>query len=97
MDLTQFKDSLPNEAPPADIGSPLQALWHERKGDWTAAHDLLQEESSQEGSWVHAYLHRVEGDIPNARYWYARAGRTLPEQSLEEEWEAIAQTLLANA
>jgi hypothetical protein len=73
----------------------LQALWHEAKGDWDVAHDLLQGQNDQTGAWVHAYLHRKEGDNSNAAYWYSRAGRTLPNQSLQAEWEEIAEALLA--
>ena len=67
----------------------------EAQGDWAGAHNTLQADNSQDGSWVHAYLHRQEGDIPNANYWYSRAGRTISEESLETEWAEITQTLLA--
>lgn len=94
MNLAIFKASLAEETPPAGLSLPLQALWHEAKGDWAGAHRLAQQAETMEGSWVHAYLHRVEGDLGNARYWYTRAGRPPATQPLQEEWEAIAQTLL---
>src|SRR5690242_5883415 len=75
-------------APPADATLPVQALWHDARGDWEAAHRCAQDDSSPAGSWVHAYLHRKEGDLGNAGYWYARAGRRQPAASvsLEAEW-----------
>jgi hypothetical protein len=73
---------------------PLQALWWERKGNWDRAHELCQEARSREGDWVHAYLHRVEGDEDNAAYWYARARQPVCRTGLDEEWQAIARALL---
>lgn len=72
----------------------LQALWHDALGDWEKAHDLAQTIETPDGAWVHAYLHRKEGDIWNADYWYRRAGRTRPNGTLEEEWEDMVQLLL---
>lgn len=68
----------------------VQALWHEAQGDWEAAHNCAQDDHSSLGSWMHAYLHRKEGDISNARYWYSNAGRSLFKGTLAEEWEALA-------
>jgi hypothetical protein len=65
----------------------------ESAGDWDSAHRLAQNEPSRDGSWVHAYLHRVEGDLGNASYWYHNAGKRMPDNSLDEEWEYIAMTL----
>ena len=79
---------------PDDIPPLLQALLLESAGDWVNAHRIAQNEPSNDGSWVHAYLHRVEGDLVNASYWYRSAGRTLPELSQDEEWEYIAMALL---
>ena len=76
------------------LSLPLQALWREARGDWDAAHELAQQAGSREGDWVHAYLHRKEGDIGNADYWYARAGRRRPDLTLEQEWEQVAAVLL---
>lgn len=79
-----------------DTGPALQALWADAHGDWARAHDLCQEAKSRDGDWVHAYLHRKEGDLGNAGYWYARAGRAMPEPSvaLQAEWAAITAALL---
>lgn len=79
---------------PEDIPALLQALLLDASGDWDAAHRIAQGDSSSDGSWVHAYLHRKEGDLGNASYWYRNAGRSLPDISLEEEWEYIAMDLL---
>jgi hypothetical protein len=94
MTLVGFKRALRQAAPPARMPPPLQALWWAAKGDWERAHKLVQDEASAEAAWVHAYLHRVEGDLPNARYWYRRAGRAAVSGPLEAEWEAIATELL---
>ena len=94
MNIETFKASFTETAPP-DLPLSLQALWHEAKGEWNAAHDLLQNDNSDAGSWVHAYLHRKEGDAGNAAYWYRRAGKPVASGPLEAEWEAIATSLLA--
>lgn len=95
MDLGQFQASLDRAEPPASLSRPLQALWYEAKGDWSRAHDIAQDEDSMAGAWVHAYLHRVEGDLGNAGYWYRRANRPRAEQPLREEWRAMVEELLA--
>ncbi len=95
MDLTAFEGSLEGAAPPTGLSKPLQALWQEAKGAWDEAHNLAQADKGPAGAWVHAYLHRVEGDLRNAGYWYRRAGRPASEQALREEWRAIATALLA--
>ena len=79
---------------PEDIPPLLQALLLDAAGDWDSAHRLAQNEPSMDGSWVHAYLHRKEGDLGNAGYWYRNASKKMPDMSLEEEWEYIAQALL---
>lgn len=80
---------------PAKLSLPLQALWHDARGDWERAHEVCQRAKSREGDWVHAYLHRKEGDRGNAGYWYARAGRVLPPETadLKAEWAAIIGAL----
>ena len=79
-----------------EVASPaLQGLWHQAKGDWHRAHHLAQEQNDTDGAWVHAHLHRVEGDLGNAGYWYRRAGRPTSTLSLDAEWEEIAAALLA--
>lgn len=81
---------------PAKLSLPLQALWHDARGDWERAHDVCQRAKSRDGDWVHAYLHRKEGDRGNAGYWYARGGRSLPPEShdLETEWAVIVVALM---
>ena len=95
MTLDELRQSLSEDAPPASLDLALAALWRDAKGDWDAAHRLAQEDKSDSGSWVHAYLHRKEGDLSNAGYWYRRAGRPVHEGTLDEEWADIAQALLA--
>ncbi len=80
--------------PPNELAPTLKALWHAGKGDWNKAHDIAQEIHSTEGSWIHAYLHRKEGDDGNAAYWYNRAGKKFPDNTLEQEWEEIVSDLL---
>lgn len=79
---------------PEDIPPLLHSLLLESAGDWNSAHGIAQSDDSPDGSWVHAYLHRVEGDLGNASYWYRSAGKPLPKLSLEEEWEYIAMALI---
>jgi hypothetical protein len=95
MNVEEFRQSLTNAQPPAGLGSQLQALWHEAKGDWNRAHELLQSDDSADAAWVHAYLHRVEGDAGNAAYWYRRAGKPVSNQSLADEWNQLVGALLA--
>jgi hypothetical protein len=99
MSFAEFAASVARDPqPPAGSGAALQALWQDARGDWTRAHTLAQEDHSADGSWVHAYLHRKEGDLENATYWYARAGRSRPEDdvTLPIEWERIARELLGD-
>lgn len=78
----------------AELHGPLLALWFDRQGDWEQAHEAAQADEGREGAWVHAYLHRKEGDTVNARYWYRRAGQPMAGGSLETEWEAIVRKLV---
>jgi hypothetical protein len=95
MDVAAFRASLADAAPPAGLAPPLAALWWDARGDWARAHTIVMGAEGAEAAWVHAYLHRKEGDRANAGYWYRRAGRTMPEGPLDAEWEAIATALLA--
>jgi hypothetical protein len=95
MDLTEFRASLTQDAPPEDLSLALQTLWWDAKGDWDRAHQCAQKDEGQTGSSVHAYLHRKEGDLRNAGYWYNRAGRSPATGTLDQEWEALAGELLA--
>ncbi len=95
MDLKAFKASLHRDEPPEGLSLALQALWHEAKGGWHEAHRLAQAQGDVDGAWVHAYLHRVEGDEGNAGHWYRRAGKPHCAAPLEQERDEIAAALLA--
>jgi hypothetical protein len=90
MNLQEFKNSNFD----SDWKPLLQSLWYDAQGDWDKAHHIADSLHDPEGSWVHAYLHRKEGDQWNANYWYRRAGKNTPNYSLEEEWEELAQYFL---
>jgi hypothetical protein len=90
----QFQRTLSKRSPPAGLAPPLAALWWAAKGDWDAAHQLVMDHSGKEAAWVHAYLHRVEGDVSNARYWYRQAGRPAATGTLAAEWEEISRALV---
>ena len=94
MDPTEFRASLTAEAPPAAASLPLQALWWDAKGDWAQAHECAQADHGAAGAAVHAYLHRKEPDLSNARYWYNRAGRPPATFTLEQEWTALVAEFL---
>ena len=85
MTQEDFIKSLENENPP-DFSPYLESLWYVKKGDWNKAHNIAQDLTDKYGSWIHAYLHREEGDNWNANYWYDRAGHSMPTKSLENEW-----------
>jgi hypothetical protein len=95
MTLDEFLATLSESEPPAGVSLALQAMWYDAKQDWHRAHACAQAQEDRTGSWVHAYLHRVEGDAANAAYWYRRAGRPVSTQSLSDEWQSIVKTLLA--
>ncbi len=94
MDPETFKESLAGDAPPAELTDVLKAMWFAANGDWDQAHKLAQKDNSPAGAWVHAYLHRVEGDESNAGYWYARAGKPHGNARLRNEWTEIVLELL---
>jgi len=89
--LEEFKKSLENANPIAELAPHLQALWYDAKGDWSKAHSLIDHLDDPKSSRVHAYLHRKEGDIWNADYWYRKAGKKRPELTLDQEWEQLLQ------
>jgi hypothetical protein len=97
MNLDGFQESLAAAAPPAGFDHALAGLWWDAKGDWTKAHESAQQDGGPAGAWVHAYLHRKEGDAENAGYWYGRAGKSPAKESLEQEWLGIVQALLAQS
>ncbi|MES2810159.1 MAG: hypothetical protein V4619_16120 [Bacteroidota bacterium] len=92
--LADFKASLNLGQPLAGLSIQLQSLWYDGKGDWRKAHDLIDQLTDQPSAWVHAYLHRKEGDIWNADYWYGRAKQRRPNLSLDEEWEQLVVAFL---
>jgi hypothetical protein len=94
MTLDDFKASLEAQAPPTGLSLALQGLWHDAKGDWNAAHECAQNQNDEDGAWVHAYLHRKEGDLDNAGYWYRQAKKPKSNAPLEIEWETIVMSLL---
>ena len=93
MDFETYKTSLAEEAPPEGLSMAAQALWWEAKGDWHLAHQCAQKQADEQGAWAHAYLHRVEGDLGNAGYWYRQAGQPVARDSLEAEWARITAAL----
>ena len=94
MTLDDLKATLSSPTPPADLAPALLALWHDGRGDWEQAHRVAQDIDTAEGSWVHAYLHRKEGDPGNAAYWYRRAARPVASGALDVEWDQIVTALL---
>ncbi len=95
MNFETYEASLTTKTPPAGLSPFLTALWHEKQGDWDQAHRIVQDINTADAAWVHAYLHRREGDESNARYWYRNANKSFPsDQSLDEEWESVVKALL---
>ena len=97
MTLQTFRNSLSQQQPPAGLSLALAGLWWDGKGNWEKAHESAQQDEGPAGSWVHAYLHRKEGDTSNAGYWYRRAGKTPAQNPLDQEWTDIVQHLLAGS
>src|SRR5687768_10834092 len=96
MNLEEFKTSLSQEAPPPVISVYARALWLDAREDWKGAHDIVQHLNDEQAAWIHGYLHRKEGDIWNADYWYSRAKRKRPDLNLNAEWEQLAGFFLEN-
>jgi hypothetical protein len=94
MTVDDFRESLTAAEPPPELTLALTGLWWDGKGNWTRAHESAQQDEGTEGSWVHAYLHRKEGDQDNAAYWYRRAGKPVCKDSLDTEWLSIVRDLL---
>jgi len=91
--LEEFRKTLKHSEPPA-VSVLLVSLWHDARGDWGKSHELAQNVNTVDGSWVHAYLHRKEGDQFNAQYWYNRANQKMPDYTLNEEWDKIVEALV---
>lgn len=94
MTFADFQETIKSGQVPGNIPVYLKALWYDAAGKWDTAHNLIDHLEESNACWVHAYLHRKEGDNNNARYWYNKAGRNISSVSLEEEWEQIAKALL---
>jgi hypothetical protein len=94
MKASEFRASVNQQIPPEGLTAPLTALWWDAKGEWVQAHGLVDELETQDGMAVHAYLHRKEGSLSNANYWYERAGREFHRPELEDEWEALVTGLM---
>jgi len=92
--MAEFKVTLSGAAPAKGLDAPLAALWWAAKGNWDEAHKIVQDEETADAAWVHAYLHRVEGDLGNAGYWYRRAAKPAATGSLETEWDQMVAKLL---
>lgn len=95
MTLDHFRRTLTDAAPPQSLTAPLRALWFDGHGDWNQAHNVAQDVEDATGAWVHAYLHRKEGDLQNAEYWYRRAGKPVATSALDDEWAAMVTLLLS--
>ena len=94
MTFEQFNQSVLLKEPPNVLSIYLKALWFDAKDDWNKAHALIQDEDDNTAAWIHAYLHRKEGDSSNAGYWYHRAGKKMPDMTLQEEWKHMVNGLL---
>jgi hypothetical protein len=95
MTFDDFRNAVSADAPPEGMTGGLLALWHDARGDWDTAHQVAQDVPDPEGAWVHAYLHRKEGDPGNAGYWYRRAGKPFATMTIQDEWAHIARALLS--
>jgi hypothetical protein len=91
--IDDFKATLAAATPPS-VAPLLLALWHDARGEWDKAHGIAQDVDDASGAWVHAYLHRKEGDLGNAGYWYRRAGQPIATDALGAEWDRIVTSLL---
>src|SRR5207245_10397652 len=94
MNLSEFKRSLAKAKPPAGLAPALAALWWAGRDQWDKAHNIVMDESGKDCAWVHAYLHRDEGDLGDARYWYRQAQRPVATAPLAAERDANAEILL---
>jgi hypothetical protein len=94
QNFAEYKSSLAESSPNKSLSVYLKALWYDAKGDWDKAHEIIQDVPDKAASWIHAYLHRKEGDVSNADYWYHKAERKRPVISTNEEWEEIVKAML---
>jgi hypothetical protein len=94
MNFEEYLNCIANQSPPSQLSETLTSLWWDKKGNWDTAHTIAQDIPTKEGSAIHAYLHREEGVLWNADYWYTRAGRKRPSISLEDEWKLLVEEML---
>ncbi|PCJ62860.1 MAG: hypothetical protein COA79_01670 [Planctomycetota bacterium] len=94
MNLEEFKKSVEDKQKPDGINILLTSLWEERVGNWDKAHNISQDEKTEDSALIHAYLHRREGDESNAKYWYNRANSSMPEYDMDEEWLCLVKKFL---
>ncbi|MFT3936766.1 MAG: hypothetical protein QM726_24285 [Chitinophagaceae bacterium] len=94
MHFDEFSKSVKEVNPPDKLNTYALSLWYDAKGDWEKAHTIIQDVEDANAAWIHAYLHRKEGDRGNAGYWYSRAGKRMPAYSLTQEWEEIARAII---
>ncbi len=97
MTLDEFRKTLAEKSPPRELSPSLRAMWEDANGNWNAAHAIAQDIDTRAGSWIHGYLHRKEGDLANAGYWYRRAEQAPAHETLDEEWARIVSALLAGS
>jgi len=96
MTLEAFRSSLQDPEPPILSSKVLTGLWYDANGNWEKAHDLIDGCSESNAAWAHAYLHRKEGDVWNSDYWYNKAGRSRPDNTLDQEWDCIVKWIMDN-
>ena len=96
MTFAEFEQSLKTKAPPGNLAAAVAARWWAKQGDWDQAHTIVMNQDGRDAAWVHAYLHRVEGDAGNAAYWYRQARKPVASGALDAEWQAIATALLGD-
>ena len=94
MNFIEFLGTLENVRPDSELSPEIRALWWIKKGNWEIAHQIAQDAGTKHGDWIHAHLHRIEGDLSNASYWYSRAGKPNCQTSLPEEWESLVKHIL---
>ena len=94
MTFEEFKNTLTLASPPLEFSDYLRSLWYDGRNDWAKSHSIIQNIEDKTAALIHAYLHRKEGDIENADYWYQRAGKKRPDISLQDEWETIVKALI---
>jgi hypothetical protein len=97
MTLEEFRALLDRDEPPRQLGLALSALWWDARNNWKQAHEVAGQDEGPAAAWVHAYLHRKEGDLSNAGYWYKRADKPPATGSLADEWQQITESLLAES